>query len=136
MKTLTPVYAPPRPNALHFPFNIRAVMMVWNWLYLDKSLSQQDPAKSTAWNRGNYLVTGLGHCAAPPKNPTFGDKNGKALSGGVLDNWYAANLTGGKVDGLEKRARATWFSFCQPAARIRHRRGLDAGKSEQAPPVT
>lgn len=113
LRTLTPAYAPPRPDALHFPFNIGAVMIVWNWLYLDKSLFQSDPAKSTAWNRGNYLVTGLGHCAAchTPKNLMFGDENDRALSGGVLDNWYAANLTGGQVDGLGKWSQSDLVQY-------------------------
>jgi mono/diheme cytochrome c family protein len=102
LKSLKPVYRPPTPNRLIFPFNIRALMIFWNWLYLDDKPFAPDPEKSAAVNRGAYLVTGLGHCAGchTPKNMLFGDEASKALTGTVLENWFAANLTGGSVDGL------------------------------------
>jgi mono/diheme cytochrome c family protein len=104
LKSLKPVHRSPTPNRLIFPFNIRALMIFWNWLYLDDKPFTPDPAKSAAVNRGEYLVTGLGHCAGchTPKNMLFGDESAKALTGTVLENWFAANLTGGSVDGLGK----------------------------------
>jgi mono/diheme cytochrome c family protein len=61
-----------------------------------------DTAQSPAWRRGEYLVNGLGHCAAchTPKDILFGDKTNQAFTGGVVDNWYAANLTGRPIEGL------------------------------------
>ena len=57
-----------------------------------------------AWKRGEYIVNGLGHCAAchTPKDVLFGDITSKAFTGGVVDHWYAANLTGNAHAGLGK----------------------------------
>jgi mono/diheme cytochrome c family protein len=104
LKSLKPVYRRPTPNRVIFPLNIRVLMTIWNWLYLDDRPFTPDPAKSAAVNRGQYLVTGLGHCAAchTPKNFLFGDEADKALTGTVLENWFSANLTGSLVEGLGK----------------------------------
>lgn len=104
LKTLKPVHQPPTPNQLIFPFNIRAGMIFWNWLYLDDKPFVPDPKQTPAWNRGAYIVNGLGHCAAchTPKNILFGDKESKAFTGAVLEHWFAANLTASPLDGLGK----------------------------------
>lgn len=102
LKTLKPVRRLPTPNALLFPFNIRAVMTVWNWLFLDSTPYRPDPGQSAAWNRGRFIVEGPGHCAAchTPKNPLYGDRKDQALAGGLAQNWFAANLTGNAQEGL------------------------------------
>ena len=102
LQTLTPVNQPPTPNRLIFPFNIRAGLIFWNWLYLPKVAPKIDPAQSAVWKRGEYIVNGLGHCGGchTPKDTLFGDVTTKALTGGVVDNWYAANLTGNPHAGL------------------------------------
>jgi mono/diheme cytochrome c family protein len=102
LKTVAPVYRPPTSNRLLFPFNIRQMMMFWNWLYLGAKPFAADPAKTALVNRGDYLVGGLGHCAAchTPKNILFGDEKTKPLAGGVVDNWFAANLSGDAGEGL------------------------------------
>ena len=104
LKTLKPVRQPPTPNRLIFPFNIRALMIFWNRLYLDRTPQPDDPAQTAAWRRGEYIVDGIGHCAAchTPKDILFGDKTSEALTGGVIDNWFSANLTGNQSDGLGK----------------------------------
>jgi mono/diheme cytochrome c family protein len=102
LKTVAPVHKQPTQNRLLFPFNIRLMMLFWNWLYLDARPFTPDPAKSALVNRGDYLVGGLGHCAAchTPKNILFGDRKSKPLAGGVVDNWFAANLSGDAGEGL------------------------------------
>jgi mono/diheme cytochrome c family protein len=102
LKTLPPVHKQPTPNRLLFPFNIRLMMVFWNWLYLDAKPFTADPAKAALVNRGDYLVNALGHCAAchTPKNLLFGDEKNKPLAGGVVDNWFAANLSGDAGEGL------------------------------------
>ena len=104
LKTLKPVRQPPTPNKLMFPFNIRSGLIFWNWLYLPKAPPAIDPAASMAWKRGEYIVNGLGHCAAchTPKDVLFGDITSKAFTGGVVDHWYAADLTGNAHAGLGK----------------------------------
>jgi mono/diheme cytochrome c family protein len=102
LKGLKPVHFVPPRNRLLFPINIREVMWFWDAMFLDKRRFRSDPFKSTAWNRGASIVNGLGHCAAchTPKNPLFGDETDKAFTGVILDNWFSANLTGDKRDGL------------------------------------
>jgi mono/diheme cytochrome c family protein len=94
-------YTPPK-NDLSFPLNFRSMVGAWNMLFLDSHNFQADPGQSAEWNRGAYLVTGLGHCGAchTPKNFLGADKSKQELQGGNLDNWVAPNLTGNTRTGL------------------------------------
>jgi nicotinate dehydrogenase subunit B len=87
----------PPANQMRFPFNVRALMAGWNTLFLKQGEYQDDPARSAQWNRGNYLVNGLGHCAAchSPRNALGAEQGGaKFLSGAMVDGWEAPALTG------------------------------------------
>jgi mono/diheme cytochrome c family protein len=94
-------YTPPK-NDLPFPFNIRASVGAWNLLFLDTHDFQTDPSQSAEWNRGAYLVKGLGHCGGchTPKNSFGAGKSKQEFHGGKLDNWVAPDLTGHKRIGL------------------------------------
>ena len=94
-------YTPPQNN-LPFPFNIRGSVGAWNLLFLDSHDFQSDPGRSAEWNRGAYLVKGLGHCGAchTPKNSFGADKSKQEFHGGKLDNWVAPDLTGNSRMGL------------------------------------
>ncbi|MBV9991072.1 MAG: c-type cytochrome [Alphaproteobacteria bacterium] len=102
LKTVPAVSYKPPPNKLPFPLNIRGLMSIWNALYFTQGEYKPDPARSAAWNRGAYLVTGLGHCGGchTPKDWLMGDENDRALSGGVVEHWFAADLTGNTRGGL------------------------------------
>lgn len=54
----------PQPPAteLRWPFSMRWLMVFWNWLYADQKPYQPVTDQSAEWNRGAYLVQGLGHC--------------------------------------------------------------------------
>jgi mono/diheme cytochrome c family protein len=102
LKTLPAVsYAPPK-NDLSFPFSVRSFVGGWNLLFLDSHGFQPDANQSAEWNRGAYLVTGLGHCGAchTPKNSFGADKSKLEFHGGKLDNWVAADLTANTRTGL------------------------------------
>jgi mono/diheme cytochrome c family protein len=102
LKTLPPVkYTPPK-NDLSFPFSVRSFVGAWNLLFLDNHGFQSDANQSAEWNRGAYLVTGLGHCGGchTPKNSFGADKSKQELYGGKLDNWVAADLTANTRTGL------------------------------------
>jgi mono/diheme cytochrome c family protein len=94
-------YTPPK-NDLPFPFNIRGSVGAWNLLFLDTHHMPSDPGQSAEWNRGAYLVNGLGHCGAchTPKNSFGADKSKEAFYGGRLDNWVAPDLTANTRSGL------------------------------------
>lgn len=89
-----------RPSELNFPFNVRSLMSLWNLMYLPKGVFQADPHQSVEWNRGAYLVQGLGHCGAchTPHGVTgqelaFDEQgNPLFLAGSTLAGWYAPNL--------------------------------------------
>jgi mono/diheme cytochrome c family protein len=103
LNTLPPVHNPVIADRLPFPFDIRAVMFFWDQVYFpDKGDYRPDPSKSSAWNRGAYLVQGLGHCAAchTSKGPLGGDHTGNELGGAVLDGWNAPSLQDGLRTGL------------------------------------
>ncbi len=102
LKTTPPVrYSPPQ-NGLPFPLNIRASVKGWNLLYLDTTPFKPDPGQSAEWNRGSYLVNGLGHCGGchTPKTRLGADDRGRPFTGGTLDNWTAPDLTTNAKTGL------------------------------------
>ncbi|WP_213881292.1 molybdopterin cofactor-binding domain-containing protein [Pseudomonas sp. dw_358] len=87
----------PPSNEMKFPYSVRPLMAGWNSLFLKQGEYQDDPARNAQWNRGNYLVNGLGHCAAchSPRNLMGAEQGGaKFLSGAMVDGWDAPALTG------------------------------------------
>jgi mono/diheme cytochrome c family protein len=102
LKSTPPVVSRPPANKLGFPFNIRFLVKGWNMLFFRPGTFTPNPGKSAEWNRGAYLVTGLGHCGSchTPKNFLAGDKTRQALQGGNLDNWVAPDLTANPRTGL------------------------------------
>src|SRR5437660_9794281 len=70
MMTRKAIQATTPPNELPFPFNIRALVAGWKLFFLDRGELQTDHSKGPEWNRGAYLVEGLGHCGAchTPRN--------------------------------------------------------------------
>ena len=56
---------------------------------------QPDATKSEVWNRGAYLVEGLGHCSAchSPRNALGAEKANAYLAGGFAEGWEAPALT-------------------------------------------
>ncbi|MGV3549538.1 molybdopterin cofactor-binding domain-containing protein [Rhizobium sp.] len=84
------------PSQLKFPFNIRGLMAGWNALYL-KPTAVTDTTKSTAWNRGAYLVESLAHCSTchTERNMVGAELDGAArLAGGFADGWEAPAIRG------------------------------------------
>lgn len=102
LKSTPPVEYTPPPNALSFPFNIRFIVKGWNFFFLKNEGWRNDASQSAQWNRGAYLVNGLGHCSGchSPKNMFGADRSGQALHGGKIDNAIAPDLTGNERSGL------------------------------------
>ena len=108
MQGVEPVRQPNHPTKLRWPLSIHSLMVVWNGLYLKKGEYAADANKSVSWNRGAYLVQGLGHCGGchTPRGvlgqeKAENEKDGRQyLSGAKLDNWYALPLTGNSRTGL------------------------------------
>jgi mono/diheme cytochrome c family protein len=102
LKTVKPALNTVDTNHLHFPFNLRQTMAVWRELYFTEGTFKPVPAKSAAWNRGAYLVEGLGHCSDchSPRNLLSGIDKNKDFSGAVVDGWFALDLTSDIATGL------------------------------------
>jgi mono/diheme cytochrome c family protein len=63
LKTLPQAAGKVRDHDVAFPFNIRRLVGIWKFLFLDGKPFVPDAARSAQWNRGAYLVNGPGHCA-------------------------------------------------------------------------
>jgi mono/diheme cytochrome c family protein len=104
LRTLPPVENRVNRNALPFPFNIRMSMIGWNMLFFTPGDFKPDPKRSDEFNRGAYLVEGLGHCGAchTPFNAFGASRDDKYLQGNQIDNWTAPNITNDIQAGLGK----------------------------------
>ncbi|HUH88758.1 MAG TPA: c-type cytochrome [Pusillimonas sp.] len=91
-----PVHNQVEPTDLRFPYNVRPLLAGWNLLYHKDETYQPDPAQTTLWNRGAYLVQSMGHCAAchSPRNALGAEKSDKGsfLAGGFAEGWEAPAL--------------------------------------------
>lgn len=85
----------PPTDALPFPLNLRSAVAVWDLLYLNRIPFRPDPKQSEAWNRGAYLVQGLGHCGDchTPRDRLGGERTAAAFAGGTAEGWSAPALT-------------------------------------------
>ncbi|MBR0961614.1 c-type cytochrome [Bradyrhizobium japonicum] len=119
--TLAPVTSRNKPPELRWPFGYRGLMRIWNAMYFKPGLFEPDQSKSAAWNRGGYLVTGLGHCGAchTPKNYFGADKQAQALSGNEVDGWYAPRLDGATRTGLKSWSEEDIAEYLQSGRNAR-----------------
>ena len=105
LRTLPPVHHAVAGNTLRFPYDLRAAIAVWRALYFRPQGFVPDPARSAAWNRGAYLVQGLGHCNAchAPRDRLGGQSDALAFSGGMLpaQGWYAPDLSMAANGGMD-----------------------------------
>lgn len=104
LMSVAPVKQANRAHELRFPFNNRDLLIGWRTLYFKEGEYTADPKQSTQWNRGAYLVQGLGHCAMchTAINMLGGSSESKAFEGGMIpnQNWYAPSLTSNQEAGL------------------------------------
>ncbi len=101
LATLDPVADAVETNRLPLPFSIRASMIVWNGLNFSAGEFRVDPSRPAEWNRGAYLVNGLGHCGAchTPKNLLTAIR--------ARGPW--------RVQCCRAHTRHRWITMCAPA---------------------
>jgi alcohol dehydrogenase (quinone), cytochrome c subunit len=123
MKGVAPVNQPNRESDIPFPLNMRWPLKFWNMVFLEKGVYRDKDGRDVGWNRGAYLIQGLGHCSAchTPRGIAFqekaSDESGSAwLTGGVLDGWFASNLTGEQNVGLGRWSEAELSAFLKTGA--------------------
>lgn len=104
MQSVPPVKQVNKPHDLKFPYNNRSLIIGWRTLFFTEGEYKPDTTKSDDWNRGAYLVQGLGHCAMCHSaiNALGGSSESAAFEGGLIpmQNWYAPSLTSNKEAGL------------------------------------
>jgi mono/diheme cytochrome c family protein len=98
------VAQPNLPHTLRFPFQSQAALAVWRALYFKPGVYQGDAGHSAEWNRGAYLVQGLGHCSAchSARNVLGATEESPTLAGGLIpmQNWYAPSLASAHQAGV------------------------------------
>lgn len=102
LQGVVPVSQPNKPAEMRWPFSMRWGLSFWNWVFLNDALFKPDASKDAVWNRGAYLVQGLGHCGSchTPRGIAFQEKamsdagsSGKYyLAGETVEAWRALSL--------------------------------------------
>jgi len=104
LKSQPPVVQAQPAHTLAWPFGTQPALAVWRSLFFEPSPFKEDKSRNAEWNRGAYLVQGLGHCAAchSPRNALGATGPVHDLSGGLMPvvNWYAPSLTHDAESGL------------------------------------
>jgi mono/diheme cytochrome c family protein len=123
LKSLAPVASVTPAARLDFPYNQRWLMGLWRTLYFSPGSYRADAGKPGSWNRGAYLVQGLGHCDAchSERNGLGAVTASTTLQGGVMpgSGWYAPALAGASVDPQLLRAGVSAHGVATgPMARV------------------
>jgi cytochrome c553 len=103
LRSLPAVAKANRAHQLHFPYDQRTLLTVWRALYFRPGVYQADAARDAVWNRGAYLVQGLGHCNAchEPRNALGAPRAGGNPSGAIVLDWYAPSLSNPNEAGVQ-----------------------------------
>jgi mono/diheme cytochrome c family protein len=84
--------------------DLQASLAVWRALFFRPEAHTPDPGRPAQWNRGSYLVRGLGHCiACHAERNVLGATTGDIeLGGGLIpmQNWYAPSLASTREAGV------------------------------------
>ena len=106
------------PDWMNKDWVLNTGLRLWNAVFVPGDGYQAKTEKGMAWNRGAYLVEGLGHCGSchTPRGMFFQEKamtgdDSAFMSGAELDHWSAPNLRGDAGDGLGGWTDADIFAF-------------------------
>ncbi|WP_431225365.1 cytochrome c [Serratia sp. L9] len=117
-----------RESDIRWPLSMRWPLAVWNQLFHEDKPYQPDNQQSAQWNRGAYLVQGLGHCGSchtprgwAMQEKGLDSKTPEFLAGAELDGWYAPGLRGLKqneVVALLKSGRSQHAAVAGPMSDV------------------
>lgn len=106
LRAIPPVERKNQGNTLPFPFDVRFAQYGWKLLffYPDRGLFTEDPKRSKAWNRGAYMVEGLGHCSMchTPLNFLGATKSKYYLTGALIEGYWAPDITHRGLDSAKR----------------------------------
>lgn len=109
LRSVPAVVQPNAAHALRFPYGTQAALAVWRALYFRPGEFRPEPGHDAQWNRGKYLVQGLGHCAAchSGRDLLGGIDLSRELAGGLMPDaaWYAPSLASAAEAGVQGWSR-------------------------------
>jgi alcohol dehydrogenase (quinone), cytochrome c subunit len=107
MKQVPPVRRANLKSEIPALLSVRWPLAIWDFSFAPRSTYVAKPGHDAAWNRGAYMVQGLGHCGAchTPRGiglqeKALDDSSPNFLAGAELDAWYAPSLRGDMRTGL------------------------------------
>ena len=107
LQHVPPVRRKDRPVDMPIPFRWRWMQFFWRLLYFKPyaGVYRPDPHESAQWNRGRYIVSGLGHCAMchTPMNRLGAPQRQYNLTGAFVEGFYAPNITSTHLDDFTKK---------------------------------
>lgn len=110
LQNLPPVASKQPAHTLQWPLGTQPALAVWRSLYFKAGSYQERSSQTAEWNRGAYLVQGLGHCAACHSARNVLGASGAVddLSGGLMPvvNWTAPSLLDNAQTGLAQASLA------------------------------
>ncbi len=113
LRAIPAVHRTNQGNTLPFPLNIRFLQYGWKLLYFypDQGVYNSNPTRSKQWNRGAYLVQGLGHCAMchSPMNLFGAEQKRYFLTGSFIQGFWAPDITGTGLAAASKYQIADVF---------------------------
>jgi len=110
LRSLKPVNYTPPANKMSFPFSVRSLLGIWNWMFFEPGRYTPSPSHSAEWNRGAYLTQSLGHCGAchTPRNIFGGERNSEALTGGEFLEEIADEVVNDKITPMDESTVRPW----------------------------
>jgi cytochrome c5 len=104
LMSIPPVKKARMKDETYFPFSWRFLQYGWKILffYPYQGVYRYDAAKSAEWNRGAYIVQGLGHCGEchTPRNIFGAMKHTYELTGAFVEGYYAPDITAHGLEGV------------------------------------
>lgn len=102
LMSLPPVKNKVRANDVPWPLSWRFMQLGWRILFFRSGEYRYDPEHTQLWNRGAYLVEGLGHCGMchTPINFLGAPKNKYFLTGNFVGGYFAPDITGYGLKGV------------------------------------
>lgn len=103
LRSLTPVAQTNPPHKITSPYDNQFLLFLWRTWYFKEGIYEPDDSKNEEWNRGNYLVQGLGHCNAchTPRNVWGASQDDKLAGGEIMGTyWYAPSLISHREAGM------------------------------------
>lgn len=103
LRSLMPVTQTNPPHKITPPYDNQFLLFLWRTWYFKEGVYEPDDSKSEEWNRGNYLVQGLGHCNAchTPRNVWGASQDDKLAGGEIMGTyWYAPSLISQREAGM------------------------------------